>query len=77
MELKKRKETRAGWRWVGVRGWHRPWLIAVPQSSRASHGGLLGEDCAVPIPGGLLQLPLVCASAGGCAGSPEVTGDTI
>ncbi|TRZ12648.1 hypothetical protein HGM15179_014460 [Zosterops borbonicus] len=37
----------------------------------------LGEDCAVPIPMELLQLSLVCASADSCAGSPEVTGDTI
>lgn len=47
------------------------------QSNWGSHGGLVGKDCPVPIPMGLLQLSLVCASDDSCGGSPEVTGDMI
>lgn len=84
MEFKeKRKGTRAGWRWAGAQGWHRPWqwpqsdTLGSHQSNWGSHSGLVGEDCPVPIPVGLLQLSLVCASDDSCGGSPEVTGDMI
>lgn len=84
VELEERsKGTRAGWRWVAVPGWHRPWqrlsltTLGSHQSSWGSHSGHMGEDCAVPAPMGLLQLSLLCASDDRCGVSPEVAGDLI
>lgn len=76
----KRKGTQAGWRWVGVHGWHMLWQFNTLQSHQSDWGsrsGLVGEDCAVPIPVRLLQLSLVCASDDSCGGSLEVIGDMI
>lgn len=72
MELEERKGTRAGWKWVGGQGWHRPWQWFSPICwGTTSPSGLVGEDCAVPVPMGSCSSPLFVPLMTAVLGAPR------